>query len=126
MPGRIDVVVIDDARDVLEMLGAYLRPRGLEVRGFDDPIAALESIRAEVPSIVVTDLQMTPVDGVEVARALRAEATTARVPIVALTGCVDPEWDTVRWFDAYLRKPIDLALARNVLVQLALAVGERG
>jgi CheY-like chemotaxis protein len=117
----IDVVVIDDEPDGAEALALALRVHGMRVRTFVDGGVALAAIRAAVPHLVVTDLRMDPVDGVTLARALRDDPRTASLPLVALTGHTEPEWAIVRWFDAYLRKPLDVRLAVDVVAQLTAA-----
>ena len=61
---------------------------------------------------------MRPMNGVDLARMLRAMPELADVPLIALTGVVDPEWATVCHFDAYVRKPVEpryiIDLARSL------------
>lgn len=114
-----EVVVIDDDADHLAMLAAALESAGWRVRAFRDPDLALASIADRAPDVLLTDLAMSPIDGVDLAQAIRLVPRLARVPIVALTGVVDPEVRVVRWFDAYLRKPIDLDPLDHLLRTLA-------
>lgn len=106
-PCEHEVVVIDDDPDALELASMSLERAGLRVRAFTDAGEALRSIRARPPRLVMTDLTMRPLDGVELARTLRAMPELAGVPLIAVTGVVDPEWATVCHFDAYVRKPVE-------------------
>jgi CheY-like chemotaxis protein len=102
-----EVVVIDDDPDALEIATLSLSSAGLSVRAFVDAGEALRSIRARPPHLVMTDLSMRPLDGVELARTLRAMPELSGVPLIALTGVGDPEWATICHFDAYVRKPAE-------------------
>ncbi|MDQ3036092.1 MAG: response regulator [Myxococcota bacterium] len=102
-----EIVVIDDDPDALELATLSLERAGLRVRAFTDAGEALRSIRECPPQLVMTDLTMRPLDGVQLARTLRAMPELAGVPLIAVTGVVDPEWATVCHFDAYVRKPVE-------------------
>lgn len=111
----IDALVVEDAEDCREMLAHVLMRAGFVVRACDGASAALFAIDVRVPDVVITDLAMPGGDGRDLARAMRRDPRLARVPIVATSGRIDPHWDVVRFFDAYLRKPLDLALVPELL-----------
>ena len=52
---------------------------------------ALELARERLPSLIVTDLSLPGITGIELARALKGDAATARIPIICLSGYADPE-----------------------------------
>jgi two-component system, OmpR family, alkaline phosphatase synthesis response regulator PhoP len=76
------VLVVDDETRISEIAGDYLRHAGFAVRTAETGAAALTLARAEMPSLVVLDLRLPDMDGIEVARALRRDSN---VPIVMLT-----------------------------------------
>src|ERR1700751_5878901 len=76
------VLVIEDDEDIAQALQRSLRMEGYEVRAAGDGNAALEHGRAFAPDLVILDLGLPGLDGLEVARALRAEDD---VPILILT-----------------------------------------
>lgn len=114
-----DVVIIDDDADHLAMLTSALEHAGWSVRAYCDPEQAALAIAARAPDVVLTDLSMMPIGGVDLAQAIRLDDHLRDVPVVALTGVVEPELRVVRWFDAYLRKPVDLDQLSDLLGALA-------
>jgi two-component system KDP operon response regulator KdpE len=108
------VLIVDDEPQILRALRINLTARQYEVVTAADGTHALESARAERPDIVVLDLGLPDIDGVEVIQKLR---TWTPVPIVVLSGRVDSH-DKVDALDAgaddYVTKPfsVDELLAR--------------
>lgn len=113
--------MIDDDCDSRMLLATFLRNAGFGVRDFERADEALREIRESGAEVIVTDLQLPESSGTELARALRRDPSTTHVAIVALTGQVDPDWEIVRHFDAYLRKPFDPTLLPPLLSTLAAA-----
>lgn len=104
--GRI--VLAEDNTLVREMLADYLRGRGAAVRAFADGAEALVVCRAEPPDAVVLDLAMPGLDGVSVARALRAGAFAGRIIGLSAEALGDAE-ARAAGFDRFLVKPVKLA-----------------
>jgi two-component system KDP operon response regulator KdpE len=108
------VLVVDDEPQILRGLGTNLRARGYEVDTAPDGEQALELAARRRPDVVILDLGLPGIDGVEVIRGLRAWSS---VPIVVLS-VRDQERDKVRALDAgaddYVTKPfgMDELLAR--------------
>ncbi|HET6330513.1 MAG TPA: response regulator [Holophagaceae bacterium] len=76
-----------------------------------------------MPSVIVLDLKLPKVDGLEVLRRLRAEERTKRIPVVILTSSKEQE-DVVRSYDlganSYVRKPVDFAQFLDAAQNLGL------
>jgi len=111
VPNReITILVADDDNDVMAVLLDTLEPEGFRVFSANDGEAALAIARAEYPDVIVLDWMMPGLDGLQVCRALRADADPrlAEVPVVLITGRSDAA-DTATGFDAgvtdYLTKP---------------------
>lgn len=68
---ELRVLIVDDKEDILELLGEYLRTRGYRVRTAYDGLAALEIVRAEPIDVVLTDMKMPQMGGMELLRAVR-------------------------------------------------------
>jgi DNA-binding response OmpR family regulator len=79
------VFVADDDPDIRELVTVKLEAAGFDVAAAADGQAALDRIRADPPDVVVLDLMMPGLTGLEVCAALRAEPDTARLPIILLT-----------------------------------------
>ena len=99
------VLVVDDEPKILALARDYLEHAGFQVAGASDGQEALAAIRSGHPDLVVLDLGLPGLDGLDVARALRK---TSNVPIVMLTGRAD-EVDRVAGLelgaDDYVTKP---------------------
>jgi CheY-like chemotaxis protein len=85
------VLVVDDHPDAAEVWALYLRSAGFEVETARDGEQALHRVRESRPDVVVTDLALPRVSGLELARALRADAATRDLPLIAATGSGDQE-----------------------------------
>jgi len=78
------ILVVDDAAADRRLVGGLLeKESGLEVAYAENGLAALESMRQTAPDLVVTDLQMPEMDGLELVREVRARFT--RVPVILIT-----------------------------------------
>jgi DNA-binding response OmpR family regulator len=102
------VVVADDAEDVLTLVKATLTRAGYDVVTAGDGEAALEAIRAHRPAVVVLDVSMPKLDGLEVLSRMRDDPEHANVPVVLLSALAQ-ESDVSRGYAAgasqYVRKP---------------------
>ncbi len=103
MPGRI--LVIDDEPQITRVLRAALMAQAFDVRTANDPAEGLEVFRDWTPDLVITDLMMPGMSGVEVCRAVRAKGST---PVLVLS-VRDHERAKVEALDAgaddYVTKP---------------------
>jgi two-component system response regulator MtrA len=103
MNGR--VLVVDDDTALAEMIGIVLSSEGFEPSFCEDGADALEAFRAHQPHLVLLDLMLPGLDGIEVCRLIRAESD---VPIVMLTAKSDT-MDVVKGLesgaDDYIPKP---------------------
>ena len=101
------ILVVEDDRNVCELVTLYLEREGLNVECVHDGAEALARIRAEPPDLIVLDLMLPSVDGLEICRRVRRESDT---PIVMLTARGD-EIDRILGLemgaDDYLPKPFN-------------------
>jgi len=82
-PARI--LVVDDEAHIVQVVAIKLRNAGLEVETASDGEEALAALRREWFDLVVTDLQMPVMSGIELARAMAADQALARIPVLMLT-----------------------------------------
>ena len=119
---NLRVVVVDDSEDIRETMCALLSLWGHDVQTAGDGRAGLDLILAQAPDVAVVDIGLPELDGLEVARAVRASPQGQAVRLVAMTGFGQKQ-DRVRvaqaGFDTHLVKP-----ARVEDLQAAL-IGER-
>ena len=79
------VLLVEDTDDLRYLLARALRLYGCEVREAESAGAALEAVAGFQPDLVVTDIMMPVMDGVELIRRLRSSPATSTVPMVAIT-----------------------------------------
>jgi CheY-like chemotaxis protein len=92
MSTNTKIVLIDDDQDLCDLLQIELEALGrFQVITSSDSAAALTLIKDEGPDIVVLDINMPGIHGVELAKALASEPSTREIPILYLTGMADPE-----------------------------------
>ena len=80
------ILVVDDESDARFLLRYEFERAGYEVSEAEHGLAALTSILESAPDVVVTDMMMPVMDGVELIRWLRADPRTARIPIFCVSG----------------------------------------
>ncbi|PPH54095.1 MtrAB system response regulator MtrA [Rathayibacter sp. AY1E2] len=101
------ILVVDDDAALAEMIGIVLRADGYDVSFCADGSGALEAFRRARPDLVLLDLMLPGIDGIEVCRAIRAESG---VPVIMLTAKSDTS-DVVQGLesgaDDYMVKPFD-------------------
>jgi CheY-like chemotaxis protein len=85
------VLVIDDEATVRSLVTLSLEGPGCRVEAFAGGRDALEALGADAPDLILLDVGLPGMSGAEVFRHLRADARTARVPIVMLTGLEPPD-----------------------------------
>jgi two-component system CheB/CheR fusion protein len=115
---RKRVLVIEDSVDSADSLNELLTLLGYEVRtAFDGPSGIQEAHRFR-PDVILCDLGLPAMDGYSVARALRSDAETASVVLVAVTGYAEAD-DRRRaleaGFDEHVSKPPDLGTLEGAL-----------
>ena len=115
----IRILVVDDERQITRMLRTALQSSGYEVAVAQNGLEALESIRAQPPDLIITDLAMPEMNGVELTQAVRRSAET---PIIVLS-VRDTEEMKVRALDQgaddYVTKPFNMPeLLARVRAQL--------
>ena len=105
---RERILVVDDEEDLLELVNYNLTKEGYRVTCVESGEAALTEARKSLPDLVVLDLLLPSVDGLEVCRLLKSEPKTKHIPVIMLTAKSE-EADVVSGLelgaDDYLTKP---------------------
>ena len=79
------VLIAEDDRDIRELVAAKLRSAGLDVTEVSDGTAALNSIRDDLPDLVLLDVMMPGMSGLDIIEELRSSERTAGLPAILLT-----------------------------------------
>ncbi|MGD8513219.1 MAG: response regulator transcription factor [Deltaproteobacteria bacterium] len=118
------ILVVDDEEDILELLRFNLSREGCQVFCASSGEEALRLVRSEIPDLMVLDLMLPGIDGLEVARRLKSDPNTKNLPVVMLTAKGE-EADIVTGLelgaDDYVTKPF----SPRVLVARVRAVLRR-
>ena len=121
------ILLVEDDPDIRHLVSYKLRKSGLEVIDVADGISALRSARENPPDLVLLDVRMPKMSGIEVCRELRAGPLPATVPIIMLTARSRPQ-DLEQGYAAgatdYIIKPFSpRALQERVEAALARVAG---
>jgi two-component system phosphate regulon response regulator PhoB len=82
---RPKILVVDDEPEAVELVEFNLKQAGFDVAVAADGAEALKKSRTLMPTLIVLDLMLPEVDGLEVCKMLRRDSSTAKVPIIMLT-----------------------------------------
>jgi len=80
-----EILVVDDEEDILELVTFNLAREGYAVRCASSGEEALESVKNQVPHLIILDLMLPGIDGLEVARRFKKDPSTENIPIIMLT-----------------------------------------
>jgi CheY-like chemotaxis protein len=112
------ILIVDDNPDNLKLLRFILSSQGYELRGAGDAAEALTILESFRPQLILLDLQLPSMDGLDLTRRLKADPRTHDIPIVAVTAYAmkgDEEKAREAGCDDYLTKPIDKKVLRAVV-----------
>lgn len=102
------ILVVEDERDILHLVKHYLEKEGFRVRTATTGPEGLQAARSEHPDLLILDLMLPEMDGLEICKRLRSDQQTASLPIIMLTAKAE-ESDTVIGLelgaDDYVTKP---------------------
>jgi diguanylate cyclase (GGDEF)-like protein/PAS domain S-box-containing protein len=86
-----DILVVDDTEMVLNLITKFLTIEGYQVRSADSGAAALASVEAKSPELILMDILMPGMDGFEVLRQLKAREESRDIPVIFLSGLREVE-----------------------------------
>jgi CheY-like chemotaxis protein len=119
------VLIVDDNEDNVRIVSTILLARGFEVRIARDGKAALESIRQQTPDLVLLDVMMPGLDGMQVLDHIKGDPRSAAIPVIMVTAKTqdDDLLDGYRYgADYYVTKPFT---SRQLLYAISLVLGAR-
>jgi CheY-like chemotaxis protein len=118
------VLVVDDNEDNLQIMSRILLGRGFEVRTARDGKSALRSLEQQLPDVVLLDIMMPEMDGIEVLDRIRANPQSASLPVILVTGKGQDD-DVLAGYkygaDYYITKPFT---PRQLLHGIGLVLGD--
>jgi two-component system phosphate regulon response regulator PhoB len=128
---RAKILVVEDEADILDVLEYTLSREGYRVLSTRDGVDAIEVARQEAPRLILLDLMLPGLDGLEVCRKLKSDAVTRDIPVIMVTAKGE-ESDIVLGLglgaDDYVTKPFSpkelVARVKTVLRRVPLRDGE--
>ena len=120
------ILIVEDNEKNLKLVRDVLQAKGYATLEAGTAEEGLELARAQSPGLILMDIHLPGMSGIEALKALRAEAATAAIPVIAITASVMKE--SVRevmaaGFNAFIEKPINV---RGFLDKVRSIVGEGG
>ncbi|TMF88252.1 MAG: response regulator, partial [Chloroflexi bacterium] len=121
------ILIADDEPHVRKLLERYLSHHGYVVGLAADGLEALELVRQQTPDLVITDVNMTNMNGLKLARRLRTSHKTALIPILMLSA-QKQETDVLAGYaqgaDEYVGKPVELSILKAKIEILLRRAGQ--
>lgn len=112
------ILVVDDEPDVTELLSYKLNQAGYAVETINDPLLIIGTAHSFRPNLVILDIMMPNIDGIQICRMLRADPKMKNIPIIFLTAKGEAE-DRIKGLetgaDDYVCKPFD---TRELLLRI--------
>ncbi len=111
------ILVADDNPSILNIVKTILEETGYGVRTADNGLEVISRLEEQKPDLIILDIMMPHMDGLEVLTRLKGTAETSSIPVILLTAKVQQE-DTLRGYklgaDYYIPKPLTSAHLINV------------
>jgi CheY-like chemotaxis protein len=126
MPGE-RILIVDDNATNLKLVAYLMKANGYDVATALDAESAIEALRVNRPDVILMDIQLPGIDGLELTRRLKADAETRDIVIIAVTAYAmkgDQDKAFAAGCDEYITKPIDTrALPETIARHLAKREG---
>ncbi|MBN1907079.1 MAG: response regulator [Deltaproteobacteria bacterium] len=119
--GKLKVFAVDDSRMILNIYRSVLHNLGCDSLLFEFPARALESVKKEKPDIILTDLNMPDISGIELTKEIRKSFSKERMPIVMVTTqdeSKDYEEAHRAGINDILRKPFTESMVGDILKKI--------
>ena len=108
MPDKI--LLVDDAEEIRDLLGSFLEDQGYQVVLASDGNEALDLVGSESPHVIILDLKLPGLNGIEVCKRLKAQEKPRSIPVIIITGFGDNKLLALDvGADDFVNKPFDMA-----------------
>ena len=102
------VLVVDDEQGIRDLLSTFLSEDGYEVITAADGAEAIALAKTESPQVILMDVKMPGVDGIEACRRLKSDDKTKFIPVIMITGYKDRDVEAyLEGADDFVNKPFD-------------------
>jgi CheY-like chemotaxis protein len=115
------ILIVDDNPTNLKLVAYLVKAKGYEVVTAPDAESAVAAIREQPPALILMDVQLPGIDGLELTRRLKRDPATSKILIVAVTAYAmkgDQDRALAAGCDAYVTKPIDTRTLPETITSL--------
>lgn len=123
------ILVVDDCKTTRKLLGFYLREKGYEVVYAENGLEAMEKLGRENINLVMTDLNMPYMDGLELTRSMKTEPSLRHIPVLMVTteGDDDERQSALEaGANGYLVKPVNADMITSNIRDILGTIFEKG
>jgi CheY-like chemotaxis protein len=117
------ILIVEDHKDSRDVLVALLQFSGYRITEAENGLQALEKARSEKPDLIVMDLQLPGMMGIEAAKILKEEESTAHIPIIAYTALLNEtlkEEALKAGMKSFIDKPASVKLIKETIQKYIL------
>src|ERR1700720_2221001 len=117
------ILIVEDHKDSRDVLVALLQFSGYQITEAGTGLQALEKARSEKPDLIVMDLQLPGMMGIEAAKILKEDKSTAHIPIIAYTALLNEnlkEEALKVGMESFLEKPASMELIKQTIQKYIL------
>lgn len=117
------ILIVEDHKDSRDVLVVLLRYSGYQITEAGTGLQALEKARSEKPDLIVMDLQLPGMMGIEAAKILKEDQSTAHIPIIAYTALLNEnlkEEALKVGMESFLEKPASMELLKQTIQKYIL------
>ncbi|MBC7188926.1 response regulator, partial [Candidatus Aerophobetes bacterium] len=79
------IAIVDDEPDIVRLISIHLEKAGFKTKGFGDAQSFLQFLNKKVPHLVILDLMLPDLDGLEICKFLKKEKTLSSIPLIILS-----------------------------------------
>lgn len=122
------ILIVDDNATNLKLMRVLLSGEGFAVHTSASAQGALQTLQGFKPSLILMDVQMPDMDGLELTKRLKADSSTSGIPVVAITAYAmsgDEQRALSAGCDAYVTKPIDTRALPDLLRRIVAKGGSQ-
>ncbi len=106
------ILIVDDDDRNRKLLRVILQNKGYETLEAENGLQALNTMKSQTPDLILMDIRMPVMDGIEATKKIKQESALSKIPVVVLTASATKEEreriETLSIFDDYIIKPIDV------------------
>lgn len=102
------ILVVDDDNSILEVIKIILEGNDFEVVINSEPAETIKKVEIEKPDLLLMDVWMSGIDGMDIARQLKSSELHSKLPIILISAKQDTDGSRSKLADDYIEKPFDM------------------